>query len=91
MNCLTKMQNLTKLKIFSKSITDLGFCDVISNCPKMRTIITINKMGFNVFKLTINTFIEIALKNSKIQYNFKFYGITDDFKYKGMPHNLTFN
>ena len=91
MNCLTKMQNLTKLKIFSKSITHLGFCDVISNCPKMRTIITINKMGFNVFKLTINTFIEIALKNPKIEYKFKFYGITDDFKYKGMPHNLTFN
>jgi hypothetical protein len=77
MYSLAKLKKLNKIIITSEQIDDLGFCHVINNCPKLRTIvaetdITDYVSNDKITNVSLKAFIEIALKNPKIQYRFDY-------------------
>jgi hypothetical protein len=73
MHSLAKMQKLNKITIISEEIDDFGFCHVINNCPKLRTIIADYAQNDKITNVSVKAFIEIALKNPKIHYRFDYY------------------
>jgi hypothetical protein len=61
------MENLSKLRIFSGSMTDSEIYHLIENSPKFKTIELNDKY---IYETTIEAFIEKALNNLKIYYKF---------------------
>jgi hypothetical protein len=77
MYSLAKLKKLNKIIITSEQIDDLGFCHVINNCPKLRTIVAETDItdyvpNDKITNVSLKAFIEIALKNPKIQYRFDY-------------------
>jgi hypothetical protein len=77
MYSLAKLKKLNKITIISEQIDDLGFCHVINNCPKLRTIVVENEYANyasndKITNVSVKAFIKIALKNPKIQYKFDY-------------------
>jgi hypothetical protein len=84
---LSKMQNLSKVCISSRKISDSGICDLIKKSPNIKTLYISNSF---INKKTIEVFTERANNNPKIRY--KFCNFDDSFyipkTYSGISFNL---
>jgi hypothetical protein len=83
MYILAKLKKLNTITIKSEQIDDLGFCHVINNCPKLRTIVAetdITDPNDKITNVSLKAFIEIALKKSKIEYRFDYFSYLMDLK-----------
>jgi hypothetical protein len=83
MYILAKLKKLNTITIISEQIDDLGFCHVINNCPNLRTIVAetdITDPNDKITNVSLKAFIEIALKNPKIEYRFDYLPYLVDLK-----------